>query len=141
MPVQGGELIQVTKKGGLLAVESPDGKFVYYSKGNALGPASLWRVPLSEAGPGGDETQVLESLADWSTFSVVRDGVYFIPYAAGNLSTSIQFFGFADKKTRQVAAIDKPVAVGLAVSPDGRTILYSQVDYESNDLMLVENLR
>ncbi len=141
MPVQGGKLIQVTNKGGLLAVESPDRKFVYYSKGNALGPASLWRVPLSGAGPGGDETQVLESLADWSTFSVVRDGIYFIPYAAGNLRTSIQFFGFADKKTRQVTAIDKPVAVGLAVSPNSRTILYSQVDYETNDLMLVENLR
>jgi hypothetical protein len=41
------------------------------------------------------------------------------------MSTSIQFFDLADRKTRQIAAIDKPVGVGLAVWPDGRTILYT----------------
>ena len=141
MPVQGGEPIQVTRMGGLSALESPDGKFVYYSKGNALGPASLWRVSGPKYGADSDETQVLESLADWSTFCVVADGIYFIPSAEAETKSSIQFLGFADGKSRRIATIEKPVSVGLAVSPDGLIILYTQVDPEDNDLMLAETLR
>jgi Tol biopolymer transport system component len=141
MPVRGGEPIQVTKNGGLAALESADGKFVYYSKGRALGPASLWRVSGSKYGAAGDETQVLESLADWSTFCVVAHGIYYIPYAEGGTDGSIQFHAFTNGKSREIAAIKKPVAVGLSVSPDGLTILYTQVDREDNDLMLVETMR
>jgi hypothetical protein len=140
MRVQGGEPIQVTRKGGLAALESADGKFVYYSKGKALGPASLWRVSGRKHGADGDETQVLESLADWSTFCVVADGIYYIPYAEGG-TTSIQFRAFAERQSRKIAGIEKPVSVGLSVSPDGVSILYSQVDHEDNDLMLVDALR
>jgi Tol biopolymer transport system component len=141
MPVQGGEPMQVTRGGGLAALESDDGKFVYYSKGRALGPASLWRVFGPKHGHGGNEVRVLESLADWSTFCVVADGIYFIPYADGGTTGSIQFRAFTEGKSRQIAAIEKPVSVGLAVSPDGARILYTQVDHEDNDLMLVEALR
>lgn len=141
MPVQGGEPIQVTGKGGLAALESTDGKFVYYSKGNAMGPASLWRVSGSSHHADGSETQVLESLADWSTFSVVPDGIYYIPHADGGTTASIQFHAFAGRRTWKIAAIEEPVSVGLAVSPDGLTILYTQVDHEDNDLMLVDALR
>jgi hypothetical protein len=31
--------------------------------------------------------------------------------------------------------------LGLAVSPDGRSVLYWQVDESDNDIMLVENFR
>jgi hypothetical protein len=141
MPAQGGEPIQVTRNGGLAALESADGKFVYYSRGNAMGPASLWRVSGPSHDADGDETQVLESLADWSTFCVVADGIYYIPHADGGTTTSIQFHAFAGRKSRKIAAIEKPVSVGLAVSPGGLTILYTQVDHEDNDLMLVDALR
>jgi hypothetical protein len=122
-------------------LESVDGRFVYYSKGRSLGPASLWRVSGRRAGAGGEETRVLESLADWSTFCVVADGIYFIPYAEAESKSSIQFLGFADGKSREIAAIEKPVSVGLAVAPDRLSILYTQVDHEDNDLMLAETPR
>ena len=31
--------------------------------------------------------------------------------------------------------------LGLALSPDGRYLLYTQVDYMGQDLMLVENFK
>jgi len=40
--------------------------------------------------------------------------------------------------------LDKPPYCGnpaLAVSPDGHTLLYSQVDNFTRDIMLVENFR
>jgi len=35
--------------------------------------------------------------------------------------------------------VPKPLDLGLTVSPDGRTLLYSQVDYTGSNLMLVED--
>lgn len=135
MPITGEqEPIQVTHAGALAALESLDGNFVYYSKGKALGPASLWRASTDVAKR--DETQVLESLADWSTFNVVAHGIYFIPYPQAEAKSSINFLSFADGKTRRIADIEKPVSVGLGVSRDGLVILYTQVDRDDNDLML-----
>jgi Tol biopolymer transport system component len=136
MPIDGGEPIQVTYNGGLAALESIDGTYVYYSKGQPLGPASLWRVPKGVAH--GDETQVVESLADWSTFHVGADGIYFIPHTQVDTNSSIEFLRFSDGKRRKLAAIERPVSVGLAVSKKGVIVLYTQVDHEDNDVMLTQ---
>jgi len=51
---------------------------------------------------------------------------------------------FRDAQTGQttdILKISKPVDLGLALSPDGRTLLFTQVDYSGQDLMLVENFR
>jgi Tol biopolymer transport system component len=139
MPIGGGEPIQVTYNGGLAALESINGKYVYYSKGHALGPASLWRVPNGVAH--GDETQVVESLADWSTFQVVADGIYFIPHAQAQPKSSIEFLAFTDGRRRKIVVIEKAVSVGLAISNNGLIILYTQVDHDDNDVMLAETPR
>jgi len=132
MPAGGGEPRRVTKKGGMWALESPDGQWVYYSQRNR----SLWKVPID----GGEETQVLESV-DRNAFGIVKEGIYFIskPDATGRYS--IQFFNFATKRTRSISTIQSAIPANLSVSPDGRWILYSQSDQLSSDLMLVENFR
>jgi len=57
MPADGGEAVQVTKRGGYVAFESLDGKFVYFSKD--LWQTSIWRIPAS----GGEETNIVKSAA------------------------------------------------------------------------------
>ena len=47
---------------------------------------------------------------------------------------------FSTGKTSKILTIERPGG-GVAVSPDGRTLLYSQVDETGSDLMLVENFR
>jgi serine/threonine protein kinase/tricorn protease-like protein len=135
IPVDGGEAVRVTRKGGVGAFESPDGKWVYYTK--ILGDSPLWRVPRD----GGEETQVLESVQSL-TFALVKEGIYFFtkkPDARGRYS--IQFLNFATKKIRSICVIEGPIDFSLSVSPDGRWILYPQVDQSGSDLMLVENFR
>ena len=44
-------------------------------------------------------------------------------------------------KTRKIQTINREAGNILAVSLDGRSILYSQVDEAGSDLMLVENFR
>ena len=43
-------------------------------------------------------------------------------------------------KTRKIRTMGRHVGV-LTVSPDGRTILYTQLDETGSDLMLVDNFR
>jgi Tol biopolymer transport system component/predicted Ser/Thr protein kinase len=135
MPTQGGTPVQVTRKGGFIALESPDGKVLYYVKSD--GPTSLWKVPVE----GGEENQVLASLSHGANFAVVDEGIYFIPTPDPTAGYSIQFFSFATRKITLITKIGRPVELGLSVSPDRKWILYSQIDQQSSDLMLVENFR
>jgi len=136
MPAEGGEAIQVTRQGGRLAFESPDGKSVYYAK--SLGDTSLWRVPVG----GNDERQILESV-QWNGFTVTKRGIYFVPKPHPGGSSFIQFLDFATRASSTIAQIEKPfpTSFGMAVSPDERYILYTQTDQAGSDLMLIENFR
>jgi Tol biopolymer transport system component len=134
VPAEGGKAVQVTRKGGLVAFESPDGKFVYYTKSEE-GTEGLWRMPVA----GGEETQVLDRVIAWRGFDVTDRGIYFL--TRSDAEFSIQFFSLATTKTETIAKVERPTLGGLTVSPDGKTILYCQLDQLGSDLMLVENFR
>jgi Tol biopolymer transport system component/predicted Ser/Thr protein kinase len=133
-PAGGGEAIQVTRNGGYVAFESPDGKFVYYTKDEDS--SALWKMPLT----GGEESQVLPSV-DWRNFSLINEGIYFIPGPGADGKYSIQFLSFATGKVKTVAPIPGQLTIGLSVSPDGRSLLFSEDDEAGSDLKLVENFR
>jgi Tol biopolymer transport system component len=140
VPADGGEAIQVTWGGGFAPLESPDGKFLYHTKG--LTDTSLWRTPVE----GGQATKVLEGLSNYLNLAIVDEGIYFVPQQGMASGYSIQFLNLATKQIRQIANFEKPLDLytdvgGLAYSPDGRWILYSQVDREGAELRLVENFR
>ena len=128
----GGKEIQVTRNGGETAIESPEGKSIYYLKEDSSG---LWKMPLS----GGEESQVLPSVM-WDAFSLVNEGIYFIPGPPFRKS-SIEFLSFVTGKVKTVAPMSAPYFAGLSVSPDGRSLLFSQIDEVGSDLMLLENFR
>ena len=137
MPAAGGEPKQLTKNGGYQHTESPDGKFLYFTKGSS--PPSLWRVPAD----GGEETEILPAFDHPANLCVTDQGIYFVPVRneAGGGSSVIQLLRLATGKLELVATIDKDLSYGLCVSPDGRWLLYSQIDQATCDLMLVENFR
>ena len=72
-------------------------------------------------------------------FSLVNEGIYFIPAPGTDGKSSIQFLSFATAKVKTVAPISGLPSEGLSVSPDGRSLLFSQWDELGSDLMLVEN--
>ncbi len=87
---------------------------------------------------GGEPVPVLPTVTFYN-FAVVREGIYFIPRADADGRYSVHFLSFATGKARPVVALTGAVVPGLSVSPDGRTLLYSQIDERRSDLMLVEN--
>jgi Tol biopolymer transport system component len=139
MPFEGGAAVQITRQGGQMGIESVDGRHLYYAKVD--GGTSLWRVPVG----GGPEEKVLEALMNLLSFDVTGEGIYFIPPARPERRREIQFLRFANGAVETVVELDKePVSGltwGLSVSPDRRSILFTQVDQHNSDLMLVENFR
>jgi Tol biopolymer transport system component len=135
IPANGGEAIQVTRDGGFAPLESPDGKSLYYTK--ALAATSLWKIPAE----GGQGTKILDGLSSYLSLAIADAGVYFVPLQKPTL---IQFLSFASNQIRSVVNLEKPIEAaavgsGLALSPDGRWILFTQFDQAGSELMLVEN--
>jgi hypothetical protein len=53
----------------------------------------------------------------------------------------LEFLDFATRTSRVVIRIVRPAAAGLALSPNRRRIIWTQMDSEGSDLMLVNNFR
>jgi Tol biopolymer transport system component len=121
--------------GGGPARESPDGRMLFYQKDHEE-VTSLWKVPVE----GGEETQVLESVCCLN-FAVVDEGIYFINESRGGDNPSIEYLNFATRKIETIATLGNAAAYGFSVSPDGRSLLYSQYQPWESDLWMVENFR
>jgi Tol biopolymer transport system component/DNA-binding winged helix-turn-helix (wHTH) protein/tRNA A-37 threonylcarbamoyl transferase component Bud32 len=132
VPVSGGPATRVTKNSGAVALESVDGKLLFFSKFYEPG---LWVLSLD----GGAEQQLVPSLYGKDTFAVSKRGIFFVSNAAGG-EASINFMSFPFRATLEVARIKSTVGSGLAVSPDEKRILYSERYYTNSDLMLVDKV-
>ncbi|HYW43314.1 MAG TPA: DUF5050 domain-containing protein [Bryobacteraceae bacterium] len=131
-PTAGGEPVQVTHNVGYVAFESPDGACLYYTQ--TPDASALWRLPTS----GGQPVKVVEGVIQ-RAFAVLEKGIYYIDQPS--VETWLQFYDFATARSTTVARNLGDVELGLTVSPDGRTILYTRLDSSVNDLMLVEDFR
>lgn len=133
-PAAGGPASQITRHGGREAKESIDGS-VYYDGNERIG---IWKAPLDGGAP--VPVPGLETIHHFRHWTVVDRGIYYL--SREQPPWTVSFYEFATRRITPVLAIpNKPVfgSPGLTVSPDGRSILYSQVDRQGSDVMLLEN--
>ncbi len=108
-----------------------------------MNTVGVFHLPLT----GGEEMMIvdlpqLDSFGDWT---VTREGLYFIHRYDGlgkpAAHPSIDFFNFATRRTVTVVPLkqDPTSNPGLSVSLDGRWLIYSNDDFRSLDINLVEN--
>jgi dipeptidyl aminopeptidase/acylaminoacyl peptidase len=155
VPWAGGTAEQVTRNGALIASESEDGKDLYYVKDD---PSPLFVVPVA----GGPERQIPISVAIRG-FVVRKDGIYYISRTTNDSQFSgprgqtadgvfyrsrardsrylLSFYDFATRQSRTITQINGTLYLGLTVSPDSTTFLFSRSAVSGSDLMLIENFR
>src|SRR4051812_27930389 len=135
IPADGGVPVQVTRDGGYIAFESWDGQWLYYRKAQQVGP--IWRMPVA----GGAENVVVAS-AVGRNFAITRNGIYYMRRRrADEMGPALDVYRFDTGKTKTIASFGFNVEAGLAISPDEKRVLYTQIDHQGSNISLAENYR
>ena len=132
MPAEGGPPERVTEVESSQPALSADGRFLYFARGWPTARVSVWRLPTT----GGKEERVLESVGAFTSWRLAREGIYFFEPPPPDNRPTLLFHDLASSRTRRVAVVDGPVAQGLTVSPDGRTVFFTGQDEVNADLKL-----
>ena len=123
----------MTRNGGLEGFESPDSRFLYYTKRGRK--SGFWRMPLG----GGEETFVPELAAVANRYwENSPQGIYFVAPSKAPVLALFHFSGGV-ARVMDLPVEPAPVNRGISVSPDGRSILYMQADVATSNLMVVSN--
>ncbi|MBS1827060.1 MAG: PD40 domain-containing protein [Acidobacteria bacterium] len=137
-PAEGaGDAVRVTQGGGFGAMESADGRFLYYSRTAISG--SVWRVPAQ----GGDEVPLDDSVRSLrlpQNFAVGKRGIYFASSPDPARQFELRFYSFATRTAEPIARIEGGLGNGMALSPDGETLAFT-LERRSGDLVMVENFQ
>jgi len=76
--------------------------------------------------------------------AVVENGIYFASQTGPGGAGGIFFYDFASRKARLISRVDKALAVtdsAFSVSPDRRSILYTQVDSSGSDIFILDRAK
>ena len=143
-PWLGQEVVQVTHGGGYMSSESPDGKWLYFSKSEVEG---IFRQPVSKLGSQSVSEPELVVGAPYRVqtegWALARNEVVFIDRATGDNPPVIRGFNLETKAVRSILPLHELFAdrsdIGLSISPDEKWILYSELDRSGSNIMLAEN--
>jgi len=90
---------------------------------------------------GGEGTRVLESSNSGNLWIVNKEGICFFSFPDKQGRSDLSLYEITTGKIRKILTVEKSLGMGACISPDDRSILFSQFDEFGSDLMLVENFR
>ena len=140
IPSDGGKAVQVTKNGGYVAFESSDGKYLYFAP--MPENSKIFRVPVT----GGEEQAVNDKVLsnlNWGGWALTDEGIYLAKIDSNGLG-HISFYDFDTKKTKPIFVTPKPIwpySGKIAISPDGRSLLFVEIDQMNSDIILTQNFQ
>lgn len=118
--------------------ESADGSTLYFSSADGV-PGLL---QMSSAGGVSSRVKRLETLDAGRYWFVTSQGFYFLP--GMNAPWTIDFLDLGSgSHIAKVASLNGTPELGtpsLSVSPNGRELIYTQIDQSGSDLMIAENV-
>jgi Tol biopolymer transport system component len=115
------------------AQDSTDGKTLYFSTKDP---------GIRQAPAAGGEPVLIPELKDVVSsryFAATDRGIYFV--GSEKCPCQVSFFDFASRRVTPITVIRKPLVSrtpSLSISPDGRWLLYAQLDDSGSDLMQAE---
>ena len=81
--------------------------------------------------------KVLDSVHTDGRWTLGQEDVYFFTAPDKQGHSDIRLYEFSTGNIRKILTIERGISEQIAVSPDSRTILYTQLDEAGSDLMLV----
>ncbi len=137
MPAEGGEPLQLTRDGrGPEVLPSPDGRFLYFQK---EGDRTLRRIPAS----GGPEVELSPGPLMHGHWSVLPQGILALRHLEQPQPT-LELWRFSDRRWQRLVTLPEGAVPGtgfttpvLTVSPDQTTIVYTQLEGDDSDLMVI----
>jgi len=139
VPATGGRAERITRTGsGYLAYESPDGTSLFYQP--RFGDSPLLVMPLR----GDGARRTLVKCVRSAGYAVVGRTVVYAACQPGT-NPSLRTIDLVSGRDRPLGTLEHfppdNLGVGLAVSPDGKTIVFRGLVLRGADLMLIENFR
>jgi Tol biopolymer transport system component len=146
----GGPDERITTDGAFGAQFSPDGRFLLYGRERVN--TTLWRRPV---GGGAEEPALVDEAGQERTvvqFAFWRPTPAGVIYLERQQADSqgqagrflLQSYDRASRRIQTLVTLTAPPALaagGLAVSPDGRRVLFTQLDQQRSDINLLEPYR
>jgi Tol biopolymer transport system component/DNA-binding winged helix-turn-helix (wHTH) protein len=133
LPATGGSALPVTRDGGSWAMESPDGRFLFYTK--PLMERELFQSALDGSG----ETKVADRVLP-RAFAVSQGRLYFLRSEPSG-QVALRRINLNTGEELVLSVLAKSHSIGFSVSPNGRYLIYSQVVQEGSDLMLLDGFK
>jgi Tol biopolymer transport system component/DNA-binding winged helix-turn-helix (wHTH) protein len=134
-PAQGGDALLLAASQDLVQpTESADGKVLYFLSREA--DAIMMMLPLDRAGAAPQPVPGMPNVSFEHRWMIASDGIYFVSQSAPH---TISFYDFSTQKTRDIFKTDRDLHDGISISPDGRYLLFSQLDENDSNIMLVSN--
>jgi Tol biopolymer transport system component len=134
-PAQGGDALLLAASQDLVQpTESADGKVLYFLSREA--DATMMMLPLDRPGAALQPVPGMPTVSFEHRWMIASDGIYFVSQSAPH---TISFYDFSTQKTRDIFKTDRDLHDGLSISPDGRYLLFSQLDENDSNIMLVSN--
>ena len=133
--INGSKEVQVTKNGGDAAFESPDGKWVYYSR-FWYADKGICRIPAE----GGEEQKIIDKVVYRDSWVLKENGIYY--FIEMPTKYDLFFFEFKSGKTTKMGDFNKnTTSAYFDISLKEDWMLFSQSEETESNIMLLENFK
>jgi serine/threonine protein kinase len=137
IPAAGGAPVDLFE--GAASKVSPDGARIYYGK---LGHPGLYSRSLAGDPAANPEEKLLDDyVTPGDDLTIFPDGLYYMSYSPEK-PRMIRFYNFSRKSTTDILAtrafLERSFTRGLAVSPDRRKMVYSELTGWGGDFSMID---
>ena len=144
--VEGGEPFAITHQGGMRAVESWDGRYVYVHRGQPLGGIvriALRTTPGATPADASENKVFLGELTGgmWGNWDIGPEGVIFLAPLTPKTARSIALFDPQTGSRHTLFPIGEKLPQGdriFAVEPNGKSFLYVKTETDGGEIGMLE---
>jgi Tol biopolymer transport system component/DNA-binding winged helix-turn-helix (wHTH) protein len=135
--LDGRRIAPVTAGGGYAAQESPDGRWLFFTRADAAG---IWRQSAS-GGAAAQAERVTGRLApeDWANWEAGERGLYLHEHCSRHEGPALALLPYGASEPVHLGPLSEQGWPGFSVSPDGEWVIYPRVDRHTCDIRLIEN--